>query len=40
MTYRPTIRVHDRLRHISFATRRSMQDLVDEAVEAWLTKND
>lgn len=36
MTYRPTVATHDRLRAISFRTRRSMQDLVDEAVAAWL----
>ena len=36
MTYRPTFRTHDRLRKVSFDTRRSMQELVDEAVETWL----
>ena len=36
MTYRPTVRTHDRLRKVSFDTRRSMQELVDEAVETWL----
>jgi hypothetical protein len=40
MTYRPLTRNHDRLRRISFETRRSMQDLVDEAVEAWLVEKD
>lgn len=38
MTYRPTIVTHDKLRLLSFKTRRSMQELVDEAVEAWLAK--
>ncbi|MDO9712482.1 hypothetical protein [Paracraurococcus lichenis] len=36
MTYRPRVVTHERLRKISFETRRSMQELVDEAVEAWL----
>jgi hypothetical protein len=36
MTYRPTVATHDRLRTIAFRRRRSMQDLVDEAVAAWL----
>lgn len=40
MTYRPTVQNHERLRKVSFTTRRSMQDLVDEAVTAWLAKND
>jgi hypothetical protein len=38
MTYRPTIVTHDKLRLLSFKTRRPMQELVDEAVEAWLAK--
>lgn len=39
MTYRPTVQNHERLRTHSFVTRRSMQDLVDEAVTEWLSKN-
>lgn len=38
MTYRPTISTHERLRLISFKTRRPMQELVDEAVEVWLNQ--
>lgn len=40
MTYRPTVNNHERLRKVSFTTRRSMQELVDEAVTEWLAKND
>jgi hypothetical protein len=36
MTYRPTVATHEKLRLLSFKTRRPMQELVDEAVEAWL----
>lgn len=36
MTYRPTIATHEKLRLLSFKTRRPMQELVDEAVEIWL----
>ncbi|MBV8097275.1 MAG: hypothetical protein JOY71_29785 [Acetobacteraceae bacterium] len=38
MTWRPRISVHDRLRHIAFHDRRSMQELIDEAVDEWLNK--
>jgi hypothetical protein len=38
MTYRPTIATHEKLRLLSFNTRRSMQELVDEAVEVWLER--
>jgi hypothetical protein len=38
MTYRPTIKVHGQLRRIGFERRRPMQELVDEAVEAWLAR--
>ncbi len=36
MTYRPTVATHEKLRLLSFKTRRPMQELVDEAVEMWL----
>jgi hypothetical protein len=38
LSYRPRISTHEALRRISFETRRPMQELVDEAVEAWLRK--
>lgn len=38
MTYRPTIEAHEQLREISYLTRRPMQDLIDEAVAAWLER--
>lgn len=38
MTYRPTVATHEKLRLLSFKTRRPMQELVDEAVEVWLGK--
>lgn len=38
MTYRPTVATHEKLRLLSFKTRRPMQELVDEAVEAWLDR--
>ncbi|PHK92978.1 hypothetical protein CR162_21030 [Pseudoroseomonas rhizosphaerae] len=36
LSYRPRVSVHDKLRRLSFDTRRSMQEMVDEAVETWL----
>lgn len=36
MTYRPRVRIHDQLRRLSYERRRSMQELLDEAVETWL----
>lgn len=38
LTYRPTAHVHEQIRTISFATRRPMQDLLDEAVLQWLQR--
>jgi hypothetical protein len=33
MTYRPTVDDHDWLKDLSYRTRRSVQDLLDEAVK-------
>jgi hypothetical protein len=36
VTYRPLESTHERLRAVSYATRRPIQAIMDEAVLAWL----
>ncbi len=39
VSYRPLESTHDRLRAVSYATRRPIQAIMDEAVLAWLDAN-
>lgn len=38
ISYRPKQDVRERLRLIAFENRRTVQDLIDEAVEGWLER--
>jgi hypothetical protein len=39
VSYRPTLPVHERLRTMSFVTRRPMQKIIDEAVVVYLERH-
>ncbi len=38
ISYRPKLEVRERLRLIAFENRRTVQNLIDEAVEGWLDR--
>lgn len=40
VSYRPLETTHDRLRAVSYSTRRPIQAIMDEAVLAWLDANE